>query len=95
MEELILAFKELGIDIDKAEATKLLERYERKKQTNIILLQTVENWNHMTGLGYMGICETFTDTQFEFFSIVERWRKASRQFAIMTYFGNITLTIFS
>lgn len=26
LEELILAFKELGIDIDKAEATKLLER---------------------------------------------------------------------
>lgn len=26
LEELILAFKELGIDIDKSEATKLLER---------------------------------------------------------------------
>lgn len=26
LEELIFAFKELGIDIDKAEATKLLER---------------------------------------------------------------------
>lgn len=26
LEELILAFKELGIDVDKAEATKLLER---------------------------------------------------------------------
>lgn len=27
LEELILAFKELGIDVDKTEATKLLERY--------------------------------------------------------------------
>lgn len=27
LEELILAFKELGIEIDKTEATKLLERY--------------------------------------------------------------------
>lgn len=26
LEELILAFKELGIDIDRTEATKLLER---------------------------------------------------------------------
>lgn len=29
LEEIILAFKELGIDIDRKEATKLLERYER------------------------------------------------------------------
>lgn len=28
LEEIIIAFKELGIDIDRGEATKLLERYE-------------------------------------------------------------------
>lgn len=37
LEELILAFKELGIDVDKAEATKLLERY--KKNSIIFFIQ--------------------------------------------------------
>lgn len=39
LEELILAFKELGIDIDKAEATKLLERYGMENNSFAIQFQ--------------------------------------------------------
>lgn len=35
LEEIILAFKDLGIDIDRNEATKLLERYELADIKNI------------------------------------------------------------
>lgn len=37
LEEIIIAFKELGIDIDRKEATKLLERYELLILKNSIL----------------------------------------------------------
>lgn len=41
LEELILAFKELGIDIDKAEATKLLERYANYLKLNCKKSKTI------------------------------------------------------